>query len=73
MLGKKEKWMRDLNLQQVWDEFVKDESGGERDTLTTLLILALIILPLVALIIVFGTQIKDKAKQVWDAVFGTTV
>ena len=54
-------------------EFLDDDRGGERDTLTTLLMLALIILPLVALIIVFGTEIKDKATEVWNTVFGTTV
>ena len=57
----------------VLREFLADDSGGERDTLTTLLILALIILPLVALIIFFGKDIKQKATQVWQSVFGDTV
>jgi hypothetical protein len=51
-------------------EFLRDENGGERDTLTTLLILALIIIPLVLVIIFFGNQIKKFAEEAWDAVMG---
>lgn len=51
-------------------EFLQDENGGERDTLTTLLILALIIIPLVLVIIFFGNSIKDFASSAWDEVMG---
>jgi hypothetical protein len=50
--------------------FLQNENGGERDTLTTLLILALIIIPLVLVIIFFGTEIKDFAKKAWTDVMG---
>lgn len=53
--------------------FLDDESGGERDTLTTLLILALIIIPLVLIIIFFGNEIKDFAKEKWQDVMGKEV
>ncbi len=58
---------------EVIREFLADESGGERDTLTTLLLLALIILPLVAVIIFFGGEIKAKVEQVWADVFGSGI
>lgn len=51
-------------------EFLKDDNGGERDTLTTLLILALIIIPLVLVIIFFGNGIKEFAKDAWENVMG---
>lgn len=54
-------------------EFLQDENGGERDTLTTLLILALIIIPLVLVIIFFGNQIKEFAKSAWDSVMGSGI
>jgi hypothetical protein len=54
-------------------EFLQDENGGERDTLTTLLILALIIIPLVLVIIFFGDKIVDYAKQKWEEVMGHPV
>ena len=53
--------------------FTADESGGERDTLTTLLILALIIIPLVLVIIFFGNQIIDFAQNAWQEVMGQGV
>ena len=52
-------------------EFTWDERGGERDTLTTLLILALIILPLVLLLIFFGDRITDTVRQKWNEVIGS--
>jgi hypothetical protein len=64
--------MSGLNLQSL-RAFTTDERGGERDTLTTLLILALVILPLVALIIFFGNEIQTKVEQVWTSTFGKTV
>jgi len=54
-------------------EFLQDESGGERDTLTTLLILALIIIPLVLVIIFFGNDIREYAKTHWEDVKGKPV
>ena len=48
--------------------FLVDDRGGERDTLTTLLILALIIIPLVVLIILFGERIEDEAQRAWDEI-----
>lgn len=50
--------------------FFADDKGGERDTLTTLLILALIIIPLVLVIIAFGEEIKAFAESAWSGVMG---
>jgi hypothetical protein len=46
---------------------------GDNENLGRLLILALVLVPLVVLIILFGNQIFDKAKQTWDGVMGKTV
>jgi len=54
-------------------EFLQNENGGERDTLTTLLILALIIIPLVLVIIIFGNEIREYAKTKWTEVKGHPV
>ena len=54
-------------------DFLRDESGGERDTLTTLLILALIIIPLVLVIIFFGEEIGDYVKDKWNNVMSESV
>jgi hypothetical protein len=54
-------------------EFLQNENGGERDTLTTLLILALIIIPLVLVIIIFGNEIKEFATSAWKDVMGKSV
>ena len=48
--------------------FLADEAGGERDTLTTLLILALIILPLLLVIIVFSKEIAGYVQEQWNAI-----
>lgn len=53
--------------------FLHDEKGGERDALTTLLILALIIIPLVLVVIAFGDQIKSTAEEAWNNVIGKPV
>ena len=53
--------------------FLEDDRGGERDTLTTLLILALIIIPLILVVIAFGNEIKDYAKGAWEDVIGQPV
>ena len=50
--------------------FLADDRGGERDTLTTLLILALIIVPLVLILIAFSTDIIAKAQDAWNSMFG---
>ena len=46
---------------------------GDNENLGRLLILALVLVPLVVLIILFGNQIFDKAKATWDGVMGKTV
>lgn len=62
-----------LRLQQGFADFVQNERGGERDTLTTLLILALIIIPLILTIIFFGEEITDYVSDKWDEVMGSGV
>ena len=52
--------------------FHRDERG-DNENLGRLLILALVLVPLVVLIILFGNQIFDKAKATWDGVMGKTV
>jgi hypothetical protein len=52
--------------------FHRDERG-DNENLGRLLILALVLVPLVVLIILFGNQIFDKAKQTWDGVMGKSV
>lgn len=54
-------------------DFLADDRGGERDTLTTLLLLALIVLPLVSLVIFFGDEIKAKVEEIWSTVFGSGI
>jgi hypothetical protein len=61
-----------VNLDRL-KAFLDDEAGGERDTLTTLLILALIIIPLILVIIVFGEDIMAYAQDKWDEVMGSGV
>ena len=59
-----------VRLQNRLACFLADERGGERDTLTTLLILALIIVPLVLILIAFSGDIIQKAQDAWDSMFG---
>lgn len=61
------------DVQQRVKSFLDDDRGGERDTLTTLLILALIIIPLILVVIAFGNEIKDFAKKAWEDVIGQPV
>lgn len=42
------------------------DERGDNENLGRLLILALILIPLVILIVVFGQQIADAAKKAWD-------
>lgn len=68
----------DMNhtLNELWSRLRSihgDDRGGERDTLTTLLILALIIVPLIALIITFSGQIEDAAKSAWTSILGVAL
>jgi predicted GTPase len=60
-------------MLQALRGFHEDQAGGERDTLTTLLILALIIVPLVLLIITFGDKAKQLATDAWNTVTGSGV
>lgn len=62
-----------MELSERIGAFLKDEQGGERDTLTTLLILALIIIPLILVIIAFGDDIMQYAQDKWDEVMGSGV
>ncbi len=62
-----------MSYRNLFRRFLADDSGGERDTLTTLLILALIIIPLIVVIIAFGDKIIDYAEQKWDDVMGKPV
>lgn len=54
-------------------DFLANDNGGERDTLTTLMLLALVVIPLLLCIIAFGDQILDYAKAKWDLVMGSGV
>lgn len=62
---------------QTWTDrmrgFLADERGGERDTLTTLLLLALVVIPLVLCIIAFGDDILEYASDRWDDLMGSPV
>ena len=60
-------------LSQLIRDFLADEAGGERDTLTTLLILALIIIPMLLVIIAFGNEILAYAQGKWGEVMGSGV
>ena len=60
-------------LRSAIAEFLADEEGGERDALGTLLILALIIIPLILVIIFFGNQIVEYSKGKWEEVMGSPV
>ncbi len=62
-----------MSYKNAFLRFLSDDSGGERDTLTTLLILALIIIPLVLVIIVFGNEILEYAQGKWEEVMGSPV
>lgn len=62
-----------VELQTRLDAFLADDRGGERDTLTTLLILALIIIPLVLVIIAFGDEIKSFAESAWSNIMGSGI
>jgi hypothetical protein len=53
--------------------FLADESGGERDTLTTLLLIALVIVPLILCIIAFGDDILGYASEKWEELMGSPV
>lgn len=59
-----------VSLRERLILFLSDDKGGERDTLTTLLLLALIVIPLAIVIIGFGDEIGQKAQEKWDEVFG---
>lgn len=62
-----------VELQNRLAGFLADDRGGERDTLTTLLILALIIIPLVLVIIAFGDEIKSFAESAWSNIMGSGI
>ena len=49
--------------------FLRDEVGGEKDNINTLLILALVVLPLVMLLIFFRDDITDFVKETWADLF----
>ena len=59
-----------IRMQNRLASFLIDDHGGERDTLTTLLILALIIVPLVLILIAFSTEIIQKAQDAWNSLVG---
>jgi len=62
-----------MSYKNEFLRFLADDSGGERDTLTTLLILALIIIPLIVVIVAFGDEILEYAKDKWEEVMGSPV
>jgi hypothetical protein len=49
------------------------DERGDNENLGRLLILALILIPLVILIVVFGNDIATKAKTAWDSLAGSGV
>lgn len=53
--------------------FPAADAGGERDNLNTLLILALIIIPLVLVVIAFGEEIKEVTQGAWQGVIGSGI
>jgi hypothetical protein len=50
-----------------------EDDRGDNENLGRLLILALVLVPLVILIILFGNEIYTKAKAVWTSVMGKSV
>lgn len=62
-----------MSVMNRFKSFFRDQKGGEKDNINTLLILALIVLPLLAVIIFFGNDIKDAAKTKWNEVKGAPV
>ena len=65
--------VREIHVLQRLKSLHRNQLGGEKDNINTLLILALIVLPLLAVIIVFGNEIVEKAKEVWEDVMGNPV
>ena len=49
------------------------DDRGDNENLGRLLILALVLVPLVVLIALFGQQIFDKATEKWNEVIGADV
>ena len=58
---------------QRFRQFLSDETGGEKDNINTLLILALVVLPIVFLIIKFGKDAKEKASNEFNSVINDGV
>lgn len=50
-----------------------EDERGDNENLGRLLILALILIPMVILIAVFGDEIVKKAKTQWTAIIGKEV
>lgn len=59
-------------IMQVLGRLHADEQG-DNENLGRLLILALILIPLVILIVFFGQNIADTAKEQWDKLTGKPV
>ena len=55
-----------MNLNAKIYRFLRDESGGERDMMTTLLILAVIVLPIIIVLISYGDQVVERVKTSWN-------
>lgn len=50
-----------------------EDERGDNENLGRLLLLALVLIPLILLIAVFGGEIFTKAEEQWAEVMGTTV
>ena len=50
-----------------------DETGGERDIVTTMIILGSIVVPIILLLAAFGQQIVDFAQQAINSVLNALV
>lgn len=52
-----------MSMLQRTKAFLVDDKGGERDTMTTLLIFALVVIPLIALLLIFSEEIEAFATD----------
>lgn len=71
------------NIKAMFDEQVREaedfltalhkDERGDNENLGRMLILALVLIPLVIVITVFGNEIVGKAKTIWAQVIGAPV
>lgn len=49
------------------------DERGDNENLGRLLLLALVLIPLILLIAIFGGEIYDEAQSQWESVMGTSI